>query len=68
MEDSRFAIMLNTGFDSEDNRVEKEVWAYTTINFISEMGGSLGLFLGFSFLSVWDFWECILEKYKEYKH
>ena len=61
-------MVLNTGFESTDNRLEKEVFAYTAITFISETGGSLGLFLGFSFLSIWDFWEYILEKYKQYRN
>ena len=52
-------------FDDTEGRLEKEVWAYPTISFIAEMGGSLGLFIGVSFLSVWDLGEFILDKYKQ---
>ena len=45
-------------------RVETEVWAYSTISFIAEMGGALGLFVGFSFLSIWDCLAFLFEKYK----
>ena len=32
----------------------RENFVYPLISFISEVGGALGLFLGFSFLSLWD--------------
>ena len=60
-------FLFMTSFDSTEGRLEKEVWAYTAISFIAEMGGALGLFIGFSFLSVWDFWEYIFDKYKQYR-
>ena len=44
--------------------VETEVWAYSTISFVAEMGGALGLFVGFSFLSAWDCLVFLFEKYK----
>ena len=47
-------LFINS-FDYTEARQEKEVWAYPVISFIAEMGGSLGLFIGVSFLSVWDF-------------
>ena len=31
-----------------------EQWMYDTISFLGEAGGALGLFLGFSFLMLWD--------------
>ena len=31
-----------------------EVLVYDTVSLIAEFGGALGLFLGFSFLMVWD--------------
>ena len=34
---------------------EEEQYIYDSISFISECGGSLGLFLGFSFLMVFDY-------------
>ena len=36
---------------------EKEAYVYGFVSFVSEFGGSLGLFLGFSFLTVWDIFE-----------
>ena len=59
-------FMLITSFDYTETRLEKEVWPYPAISFIAEMGGALGLFIGFSFLSVWDFWEYLFDKYKQY--
>ena len=53
-------------FASTNVMVETEVWAFSTISFIAEMGGSLGLFVGFSFLSVWDWLAFLVEKYKNH--
>ena len=61
-------FMFIVSYDNTNGRLEKEVWAYPTISFIAEMGGSLGLFIGVSFLSVWDFWEYVFNKYKQYKN
>ena len=33
---------------------KKELWVYDEISLVSEIGGALGLFVGFSFLSVAD--------------
>ena len=35
-------------------RVEKEELLYTWQSLVAEFGGTLGLFLGFSFIAVWD--------------
>ena len=61
-------FMFTNSFDSTEGRLEKEVWAYTAISFIAEMGGALGLFIGVSFLSVWDFWEYVFDKYKQHRN
>ena len=61
-------FMFITSFDSTEGQLEKEVWAYPAISFIAEMGGSLGLFIGVSFLSVWDFWEYVFDKYKKHRY
>ena len=42
------------GFSSTRITVKEEVYLYPLISFISEVGGSLGLFLGVSFLGIWD--------------
>ena len=34
---------------------ESEHYMYDFESFVSEFGGSLGLFLGFSFFTLWDF-------------
>ena len=51
---------------STELRIEKEAYVYPAISFIGELGGSLGLFLGISFLTIFDildmlvkFYECI---------
>ena len=38
-----------------DVRVETEELVYPFVSFVSDFGGALGLFLGFSFLMIWDF-------------
>ena len=38
-----------------------EDWVYPELSFIAEFGGSLGLFLGLSFLGLWDFFLTILK-------
>ena len=48
-----------------DTLVETEVWSYSIISSISEMVGVLGLFVGFSFLSVWD---CLAILFGLHKH
>merc|ERR550517_1229487 len=54
------ALMFKGGFSwgfniaSTDVRVETEELVYPIISFVAELGGSLGLCLGVSFLSSWD--------------
>ena len=59
------SFLFMTSFDNTEGQLEKEVWAYTAISFVAEMGGALGLFIGISFLSVWDLLEYIFYKYKQ---
>ena len=40
---------------------KKETYVYPVISFVSEIGGSLGLFVGFSFLSIWDWFDPIFD-------
>ena len=53
-----FGLMLwNT---SPFTLVESEELLYGLPSFIAEVGGTLGLFLGFSFMTIWDGIEDIL--------
>ena len=40
--------------------VEREALVYEFVSFVCECGGALGLFLGFSFFSVWDIFEAFI--------
>ena len=48
---------LTLGFAKAEIMEEEEVYVYGFVSFVSEFGGSLGLFLGFSFLMVWELLE-----------
>ena len=39
---------------SRTTQVEEEVLLYPLLSLVSDFGGTLGLFLGFSFLSLWQ--------------
>ena len=45
----------------------KESLVYPTMSFISELGGSLGLFVGFSILTIWDYFNIVLDKIVQLK-
>ena len=40
---------------------EREAYVYDLVSFVSEEGGALGLFLGFSFLTCWEVLEIIIK-------
>ena len=42
-------------FPSTEIRLEEEEYIYPLLSFISELGGALGMFLGFSFIMIWDY-------------
>ena len=42
-------------FPSTEITLEEEEYVYPFVSFVAEFGGALGMFLGFSFLMVWDF-------------
>ena len=44
--------------------LEKEVLAYDGLTFVANFGGTLGLFIGFSFFSVWDLILPLVQKCK----
>ena len=47
---------LTIGFQasSDETWVEKEKLIYPLSSLVAEFGGTLGLFIGFSFIGVWD--------------
>ena len=49
------------GFSSNSLTLKEEAYLYPPTSFIAEFGGSLGLFLGLSFLGLWDFFLTILK-------
>ena len=42
-------------FQSSTVGIVKEEQAYSIESFVADMGGVLGLFIGFNFLMIWDF-------------
>ena len=44
--------------------LKEEVYMYPFRSFLAEFGGALGMFLGFSFLMVWDFIKWVLDTYR----
>ena len=49
-------------------KIRKEAPVYPTMSFISELGGSFGLFVGFSFLSVFDIYHYLFRKLYSIKY
>ena len=46
--------MFSFGYSSTDVAINEEDIIYPLPSFVAEVGGALGLFLGFSFLSLWQ--------------
>ena len=44
---------------------KEERLIYTIQSFVAEFGGALGLFLGFSLMTLWDVMEIILKKFEK---
>ena len=61
-------FQLGFYFGSTDLKTEKEIHVYPLMSFISELGGSLGLFVGFSFIAIFDYLEFILIMFKSLKY
>ena len=47
-------LTFGLSFASMEVTVKKEILIYPLTSFLAEVGGSLGMFLGFSLLTVWD--------------
>ena len=62
MEGFKGMAALGYNMVSTEVEVHEEVYQYPTLSYIAEFGGSLGLFLGASFISVWDFVDWGLRK------
>ena len=45
---------FSISFSTNVVRVQEEQYVYPVDSFIAEFGGALGLFLGFSFIMIWD--------------
>ena len=46
--------LLMPYFQENIVEVHKEMIAYNTIDLVADVGGVLGLFIGFNFLMIWD--------------
>ena len=47
-------------FAKEEVVIEKEMTSYSGLSLLADIGGSLGMCLGFSFLMVWDGFEAVM--------
>ena len=66
--DNAKSIVFMFGYSTNAVTVKEQAYIYPLQSFVAEFGGALGLFIGFSFLGVWDFimWllEFMVQKYK----
>ena len=53
-------------FESKSLTVEAEEQAYSFDSLVSDLGGVLGLFLGFNFLMLWELLKCLQIKWKSF--
>ena len=58
---------LNVRFSSITALERTEELLYPIESFVSEFGGALGLFLGFSFMMIWDVITLLLQRCFKYK-
>ena len=59
--DNANSVGFMFGYSTNAVTVKEEAYIYPLQSFVSEFGGSLGLFVGFSFLTIWD-WILLLVK------
>ena len=53
-------IALGIIYATKEATVKQETYLYPFESFIAEFGGALGMFLGFSFIILWDIIEWVL--------
>ena len=58
--------LITLKFPDNEVTIETEVELYSFISLVSDIGGALGLFLGFSFVMVWDEAEGVIRKMRKY--
>ena len=69
VEDPIVTPMLNEStklypqFASNKLQILQEVEAYPALSLVADVGGVLGLFIGFNFLMLWDWIVLCLEKF-----
>ena len=56
-------LEIEIGYAETDAAEEREAYVYDLVSFVSEGGGALGLFLGFSFLTCWEVLEIIIKAF-----
>ena len=49
-------------FESDNIEIETEVEAFPFVSLVADVGGVLGLFLGFNILMIWDFIHGVVKK------
>ena len=55
------------GFSTNTVVVKEEEYLYPMSSFVAEFGGTLGLFVGFSFLTLWEMILCMIKLFKSVK-
>ena len=63
VEDRNNSLLFMLNFAETIMTVKKEVLTYPFTSFLAELGGALGMFLGFSLLMIWDYLKVCLYKY-----
>ena len=61
---SDFGVFIHL-FPNDDILIKKEVESYSGLSLLADIGGSLGMFLGFSFLTLWDIFGTLMHQLKQ---